>query len=328
MYLNKTGNLKHPLRNKPIRNRFYYASMRTGNCFTSENFSSESNDFEEPVLIVAELTSNHLGDLIRLKKMVRLAKEAGADLVKVQKRNVDTFYTKEELNSRYDSPFGCTLGDYRRQVELNEAGFIFLDRVCKQYDIGWFCSVLDIPSFEFIMKFNPFMIKIPSTVSNHRNFLEIVANRYSGDIVISTGYTDKKYEEYILNLFKKNSKVYLLQCTSAYPTPDEDCQVGVVRHYYKLKSEFPQIYPGYSSHDVGSLGCSLAVASGAKMVEKHVKLSNVYQVHFNHVALNLLTGEFKNFVQDVRRAERIIGSEYKTIKSSEHHKYKVNKVSN
>ncbi len=148
------------------------------------------------------------------------------------------------------------------------------------------------------------------------------------DIVISTGYTDRKYEDHILNLFAKNSRIYLLQCTSAYPTPDEDCQVGVVRHYYKLKAEYPQIYPGYSSHDNGSLASMLAVASGAMMVEKHVKLCNVDWVHFNHVALDLMTDEFTNFVKDVRRAERMVGPEKKSIKTSEHHKYKVNKVNN
>ncbi len=76
----------------------------------------------------------------------------------------------------------------------------------------------------------------------------------------------------MLNLFAKNSRIYLLQCTSTYPTQDEDCQVGVVRHYHKLKPKFPNINPGYSSHDNGSLASMLAVASGAKMIEKHVKL--------------------------------------------------------
>ncbi len=328
MRIKQTENLKPRLRIKPHRRRAYYADLLAGYHFTDEAAGSKSNDREEPVLIVAEFTNNHLGDLLRLKKMIRLAKEAGADLIKVQKRNVETFYTEDELNSRYDSPFGCTLGDYRRRVELNETGFVFLDRICKQYDIGWFCSVLDTDSFEFIKKFNPSMIKIPSTVSNHHNFHRIISNKYHGDIVISTGYTDKKYEDHILNLFAKNSRIYLLQCTSAYPTSDDDCQVGVVRHYYKLKSIFSNIYPGYSSHDNGSLASALAVASGAKMIEKHVKLGNEDWTHFNHVALDLSTDEFKDFVRDVRRAELMVGSEHKSIKSAEHHKYKVNKVHN
>ena len=328
MDLKQTVPLKHRLRVKLLDHHSNYSDIHRGYRFGGKTVISRTDDYEEPVLIVAEFTNNHLGDLYRLEKMVRLAKEAGADLVKVQKRNVDTFYTEDELNSRYDSPFGSTLGDYRRKVELDEVGFGFLDHICKQYDIGWFSSVLDFHSFKFVKKFKPLMIKIPSTISNHRNFHQIVSNEYKGDIVISTGYTDKNYEDYVLNLFAKNSRIYLLQCTSAYHTQDEDCQIGVVRHYYKLKSEFPQIYPGYSSHDKGSLASMLAVASGAKMIEKHVKLDDVDWVHFNHVALNLSNDEFKNYVHEVRRAERMVGSEHKSIKSSEHHKYKVNKVSN
>ncbi len=186
MYLKQTGNFKHRLRVKPISQLSYYADIRTDYCFANEPVSAESDDLEEPVLIVAEFTNNHLGDLIRLEEMVQLAKEAGADLVKVQKRNVETFYTEEELNSHYESPFGNTLGDYRRRVELDEAGFTFLDLICKQNDIGWFCSVLDLQSFEFIKKFNPMMIKIPSTVSNHRNFHKIVSNEYHGDVLLQT----------------------------------------------------------------------------------------------------------------------------------------------
>jgi hypothetical protein len=72
------------------------------------------------VLIVAELTNNHLGDPERLVEMIERAKESGADLIKVQKRNVDSFYTREQLASFYWSPFGETLGDYRRGVELSD----------------------------------------------------------------------------------------------------------------------------------------------------------------------------------------------------------------
>ena len=131
MHLKETGTIKYRLNVNPLHHRSNSADIRPGYSFTGERVNRKSDDIEEPVLIVAEFTNNHLGDLFWLKKMVRLAKEAGADFVKVQKHDVDTFYTKEELNSHYDSPFGDTLGDYRHHVELDEAGFTFLDRICK-----------------------------------------------------------------------------------------------------------------------------------------------------------------------------------------------------
>ena len=58
------------------------------------------------------------------------------------------------------------------------------------------------------------------------------------------------------------------------------------------------------------------------MIEKHVKMRSIFWSHFDSVSLSLENDEFLNFVQDIRSAEIICGSEVKQIKSSEHHKYK------
>ncbi|MCO5259126.1 MAG: N-acetylneuraminate synthase family protein [Crocinitomicaceae bacterium] len=282
---------------------------------------------EDYVIVVAELTNNHLGDEERLRKMVRLAKEAGADLIKVQKRDVASFYSADELKTTYKSPFGTTLEHYRAGVELNDQLFAVLIEECMANKIGWFASVLDYPSFEYIQKFHPLLIKLPSTISNHKEYLTQVANEFEGDLVVSTGFTDKSYEEFVLSTFLENRNLFLLQCTSSYPAPPESCQIGVVRHYDELSEQhnFANLIAGYSSHDIGSLGCMMAVAAGAKMIEKHVKLGNVEWVHFDGVALDLSDGTFKEFVKDVRKAQLMTGSKIKQIHHQEHHKYKVNK---
>src|SRR5699024_6799713 len=93
------------------------------------------------VIVVAEFTNNHIGSKSRLLKMIELAAEAGADMIKVQKRDVDSFYSKEELNSPYSSPFGRTLRDYRLAVELSDELFTLLDIECRRRNIPWFASV-------------------------------------------------------------------------------------------------------------------------------------------------------------------------------------------
>jgi sialic acid synthase SpsE len=279
---------------------------------------------QDKVIIVAEFTNNHLGDPERIKEMVYRAKEAGADLVKVQKRDVDSFYSADKLASYYWSPFGKTLGEYRRGVELTDEKLQLLNDLCKEVELDWFCSVLDFTSLKNILQFQPNLIKIPSTISNHKNFHKQVADEFQGPIVISTGYTDKSYEDYILKTFAANKNIYLLHCISAYPTPMSDCNVSVVKHYTELAKLFPSVIPGYSSHDMGSTGSMLAVASGARMIEKHVKMGDVEWVHFDTVALDLKTDSFKNFVNDIRNAELILGSAEKKIMPSEHHKYEIN----
>ena len=273
------------------------------------------------VEIVAEITTNHFGDSDRLKSMIYAAASAGADYIKLQKRDVNTFYTKEKLMENYKSPFGKTFGDYRHALELTIDQFAEVENICKELGIKWFVSILDINSFKFIKSFNPSIIKLPSTISQHKNLLEYVANNFQKDIVISTGFENDTYNSEIINLFKNANRLFLLQCTSSYPTPRDEVQIGVVRHYYNSSKKYNNLIPGFSSHDIGSLGSMLAIAAGALMVEKHIKLGYVEWSHFDDVALDLNNGDFKRYVDDLRMAELMIGSENKKIQPSEHHKY-------
>ncbi|OAN71199.1 hypothetical protein A8B83_12100 [Rhodobacteraceae bacterium EhC02] len=274
------------------------------------------------VSIVAEITTNHFGDRGRLERMVRAARAAGADFVKVQKRDVDSFYTRTQLLSPYTSPFGTTFGAYRHQLELSAEDFQFLDTLCKRIGMRWFASILDEPSYRFIRDFKPELVKLPSTISEHRDYLAKVASDSDTGIVLSTGMTDKAFEAWVLDTFSKAPQLYLMQANSAYPTPAQDCNVAVVRHYKHLSRDHPHIIPAYSSHDEGWFGSCLAIAAGARMVEKHVKFGNTEWAHFDAVALDLTTGAFREYVTRIREAEIVMGSEEKTIAPSEHHKYR------
>jgi N-acetylneuraminate synthase len=273
------------------------------------------------VLVTAELTTNHFGDRNRLERMVRSARAAGADLIKVQKRDVESFYSREQLESKYMSPFGATFRDYRHALELSTEDFEFLDKLCINLGIQWFASVLDEPSFRFMQQFELDLVKLPSTISEHTEYLEYVANNYKGNIVVSTGMTDGAYEDWLLQTFNQSAKLYLMQCNSAYPTPLHDCDIGVIRHYHAMSNTHTHVIPAYSSHDFGWMASALAVAAGAKMVEKHVKLGNTEWAHFDAVAVDLTTSEFANYVAKIREAEVIVGKEEKTVNKSDHHKY-------
>ncbi|MGX9963284.1 N-acetylneuraminate synthase family protein [Roseomonas sp. F4] len=279
------------------------------------------------VSVVAEMTTNHFGDRARLERMIRAARAAGADYVKLQKRDVGTFYSQEQLDSEYRSPFGRTFGDYRRQLELSAEDFAFVDTLCKDLGIGWFASLLDLPSFQFMQQFEPELVKLPSTISEHTDYLSHVARNYRRGVVLSTGMTDQAYERWVLENFTNCERLFLMQANSAYPTPLHECNVGVVRHYDRLSRQHRQIVPAYSSHDFGWKGSALAVAAGARMVEKHVKLGNTDWAHFDAVAVDLTTPKFREYVDAIREAELIVGSEEKRVNPSEHHKYFVKAAS-
>jgi len=278
------------------------------------------------VQIVAELTNNHLGDTNRLLKMVEECKRQGADAIKIQKRDINFLYTEEERNSYYKSPFGDTLGEYRAGVELTLEQIEYLTIRCAELNIPWFTSVLDSPSLKLIEHFQPVCIKAPSTISNHRNFLKDIANSQIQYIFISTGATNAEFIDWITDNFK-SKQIVLMQCTSSYPTAPEDCNVAVVNTIANLNSN-PPIIPGYSSHDIGSLASQVSVAFGAKFIEKHIKLGSVEWVHFDGVALDLSSNALKNFVEDVKSVQKVIGSGIKQQLGSEHHKYKPNNLHN
>ena len=82
----------------------------------------------------------------------------------------------------------------------------------------------------------------------------------------------------------------------------------------------PNIIPGYSSHDIGFMGSMGAVFSGARMIEKHIKLGNSDFAHFDETALDVNL-EFPDFVEKIRAAELIYGEGEKVILDCEHHKY-------
>lgn len=273
------------------------------------------------VQVVAEITTNHFGDRTRLEAMILAATRAGVDYIKLQKRDVAGFYTREQLSQPYTSPYGGSFADYRHGIELDGDDFAFVAALCRSLGIGWIVSVLDQASFEFVQAFQPDLIKLPSTISEHKDFLRAVASSYEGALVISTGFTDQDYERFVLETFRRAHRIHLLQCVSAYPTPIDHAQIGVVRHYHKLSQRDPRIVPGYSSHDIGSLCSMLAVAAGARMIEKHVKLGEVTWSHFDQVAVDLANDDFNRYVADIRLAERMMGSEVKCVQSSEHHKY-------
>lgn len=299
------------------------AAILKNNHLQKEMFLRANNG---EVQIIAELTNNHLGDTDRLTEMVKLCKLQGASVIKIQKRDISVLYTQEERESGYSSPFGSTLGEYRAGVELSVEQIEYLTILCAELDIPWFTSVLDLPSLQLMDKFKPLSIKAPSTISEHKNFLRQIAKSDIEYIFISTGATDQSFLEWVVENFA-DKKLVLMQCTSSYPTAPDDCNVAVVRTIEKM-GENNLIIPGYSSHDIGSLACQLSVANGARFIEKHIKLGSVEWVHFDGVALDLMANNLSKFVDDIRIAERILGSHEKKQLVSEHHKYKPNSKHN
>ena len=269
------------------------------------------------VEIVAEITTNHFGDTDRLIELITSAHLAGADSVKLQMRDVASFYTKEKLESKYVSPFGATFQDYRLGLELSDEQLVLVDKLCCELGIGYFFSVLDRKSFERVMTLRPTRIKLPSTISNKTDFIDYVFKSFKKEIVVSTGMTNQDFVDHVQHISSKTEKLYLLHCISSYPVNIFHSNLKIIDNYANMA---PNIIPGYSSHDIGFMGSMCAVFSGARMIEKHIKLGNSDFAHFDETALDVNL-EFPDFVEKIRAAELIYGEGEKVILDCEHHKY-------
>ena len=116
-----------------------------------------------PVFIIAEIGINHNGSVEIAKKLIEGARNAGCDAVKFQKRTPEICVPKDQWNIERDTPWGrMNYIDYRHKVEFGEKEYSELDNFCKKLNIIWFASCWDIPSVDFIERFNPPLYKTSS----------------------------------------------------------------------------------------------------------------------------------------------------------------------
>ena len=169
---------------------------------------------------VAEFTTNHMGNFNVLLEMTRQAKEAGADFIKMQKKNVETYYTKEKLNMWYDSPYGKTYRDYRKIFEFVGGDFDIFDQYCKDIGIKWFATVQDISSLEFMLEYNLPKYKIASSSARNLEFVDELGKQVSKrkQLVISVGGSTLFEIQEILDVLG-DRKMVLQHCVAEYPAP-------------------------------------------------------------------------------------------------------------
>ena len=266
-----------------------------------------------PVFLMLDIGSTHCGSVEIAKQMIDLAKEAGIDCIKMQKRDIDTLLTEHGKNEPYNSEHSMadTYGEHRKKMELTEAQFIELQNYTISKKMFFSASAWDIKSLEFLNTLDLPFIKIASADLTNIPLLHEIAKQ-NKPVIFSTGMAT---ENYILNAFhilKKKEPLGILQCTSSYPTPLQDVNLNVIK---RLQTIFPNDVIGFSDHTLGhhiSLG---AVAIGANIIEKHFTLDNNFKGSDHMCALN--PENLKLFVHQCRDIDTAIGSKNKIIQKSE-----------
>lgn len=224
--------------------------------------------FKTMAKVIAEIGINHNGDLDIAKQLISMAKEAKADFVKFQMRDVDTVYAGE-LDKPRESPWGTTQGEQKRGIEFSMDEYKQINVFCEMIGMPWFASCWDVKSLEsaysyFDWPFN----KVASAMVTNLDFCELLAFQ-DKPVIVSTGGCSFEQIDACLDIFKGHVDITVMHCVAQYPCPDTDLNLNVL---HALRRRYPWATVGYSGHEVGLYPSVMAIAMGAKVVERHITL--------------------------------------------------------
>lgn len=260
----------------------------------------------ESCYIIAELSANHGGDLEIAKETIRAAKRAGADAIKLQTYTADTITLNVKADdfrikqgTHWDGQY---LYDLYTDASLSWDWHKPLFDIAKEEGLVCFSSPFDQTAVDFLETLNVPAYKIASFEITDIPLIEYVASK-GKPVIISTGIAGLEDIELALETCKQagNNDITLLKCTSAYPAAPEDANLLTIPD---MKARFG-VNVGLSDHTMGIEGPVVAVALGAKVIEKHFILNRSIGGPDAHFSLD--EQEFKQMVDAVRITEKMMG---------------------
>lgn len=256
--------------------------------------------------IIAELSANHGGSLEIAKETVRAAKRAGADAIKLQTYTADTITLDVKTDlfkiNQGTSWDGQYLYDLYKGASLPWEWHKPLFDLAKQEGLVCFSSPFDKTAVDFLEDLNNPIYKVASFEITDIPLIRYIASKQK-PIIISTGIATIEDIELAIAACKElgNTDITILKCTSAYPAAPEDANLLTIPDIitrFGVKS-------GLSDHTMGVESPMIAVALGAKVIEKHFILDKKIGGADAHFSLD--ETEFKNMVNAVRLTEKLMG---------------------
>ena len=224
----------------------------------------------ETPFIIAEIGNNHNGNLDTAKKLIETAKEAGADAVKFQVKNIEKSFSKELLDSTYvnENSFGKTYREHKMALEFSEEQMKELYDFASKMSIICFSTPFDIDSVDMLERIGNPIYKISSFHVTDLKLIEYVCQTKK-PIIISTGMSTIEEIDKAVELIKKFTKDFIIMhCVSCYPTEDKDVNLNIIP---TLKNRY-NCPIGYSGHERGIAITASTVLLGCCVIERHFTL--------------------------------------------------------
>ncbi len=264
--------------------------------------------------VIAEIGHNHQGDVKTCMEMFKVARDCGADAVKLQKRDNKNLYTQAAYDKPYENEnsYGATYGEHREALEFGMSDYVELKAYAKELGVTLFATAFDFQSVDFLSKLDMPAFKVASGDLKNIPLLTYMA-KVGKPIVLSTGGgtmedVNRAYDA----IMPINPQLCLLQCTAGYPAAFEELNLKVITTF---RERFPSTVVGLSSHDNGIAMAVAAYMLGARVVEKHFTLNHTWK-GTDH-AFSLEPIGFQKMVRDLRRVWVAMGDGVKRVYPTE-----------
>lgn len=265
--------------------------------------------------IIAEIGINHNGDINLAKKMILEAKDFGANAVKFQSYNTERLVSQGTPKVEYqknNTKKNESHFEMLKKCELSDEDHLQLYNYANTLGIDFISTPYDQKAAEYLKKIGVCIFKTASA-----DIVDFPLHKYlsslNKEVIISTGMATETEVLDVLSIYKKkNTKLpYLLHCISNYPCSDESINLKVINFLKSINGD----KIGFSDHSIGNYASIGAIVLGAKIIEKHFTIDKNMNGPDHKASSNI--EEFKSLIYDIRKIEKILGSEEKKIYEEE-----------
>ena len=276
--------------------------IKIGNKIIGEN---------KPVFIIAEAGVNHNGNFNLAKRLVIEAKKAGADCIKFQTFKAENLVTEKSPKAAYQILSTNARESQKimlKKLELKEKDFFKLKKLCDKLNIIFLSTPYNFEDVDFLKNMGVAGYKLASMHLTEIPSIEYVAKTQK-PAIISTGMSRLSEIKKAVKAFRKagNRNLILLQCTTNYPSKIEHLNLRAMDTIRKNTGAVV----GYSDHALGIEAPVIAVAAGAKVIEKHFTLNKKMKGP-DHLS-SADPKEFKEMVKRIKLTEIMLGNSKKEM---------------
>lgn len=269
-----------------------------------------------PPYIIAEIGSNHNGNMDLCRRLIDAAANSGAHAVKFQSWNETSLIAEEEYarNTQYADKkkhFG-TLREMVVAYQFTADQHREAAAYCREHGIAFCSTPFSNAEVDLLTSLDVPFYKIASMDIVNLPLLRYVA-RQGKPLIISTGMATLGEIEQAVETVRGegNEEILLLHCISIYPPEYETIQL---RNMDTLRQAF-DVPVGFSDHSLGTAIPLAAIALGACVIEKHFTLDQDMEGWDHAISAN--PEQMKVIVEEGRNIFRALGDGRRVVSAAE-----------